>query len=301
MHIKKTPVFILGNGRSGTTMIGQLLSAAKLGVSFEGHFVVKAFKEFGTYINNQSELGQLIRLIEGFESSKAFELKLNRSDYNLDSPLLTKTVVNDALEQIAGEHSEKRWIEKTPHYINDLDLILKVFPDAKIIWMLRDGRDVAFSVFKKSWGANNCYYAAKDWVFSNYEKDALTDKRVLRVQYEKLLSNPIEGLAKIFSFLNYPYESIEELAQRINPTKMNQWKAAMSKQQVKTFESVAFDCLKKYGYETMYSEKPSLKWYERVLYIAHHNLLWGMHLVKINLIKPILIKLNLAAPFDEKN
>lgn len=301
MNRSLPPVFILGNGRSGTTMIGQMLSLAKLGVSFEGHFVVKAMKEFGSYINSQAELNRLISLIEGFESSKAFEVKLNSSVYNLESPLLTKTVINDALEQIAIRHPENRWIEKTPHYINDLDLILKVFPDAKIIWMLRDGRDVANSVFKKSWGANNSYYAAKDWIWSNCKNEALTDERVLRVHYEKLLLNPVEGLAKIFSFLDYPYDGIEELAQQINPSKMNQWKGAMSQRQLKVFESVAFNCLKKYGYETVFSEKPTLYWYQKLFYIAHHNLLWSLHLIKINLLKPLLIKLKLAEPFDEKN
>jgi hypothetical protein len=301
MKSKETPIFIVGNGRSGTTMLGQILTKANVGVSFEGHFVVKALKKFGLDIKSQLELKNLIKFILGFESSKRFNFILDPKDYDLDKSLTTRRVLTDALEKIANKHPELVWIEKTPHYINDLGLIFEVFPDAKIIWMLRDGRDVANSVFKKSWGANNSFYAAKDWVHSNYNNESLKDPRILLVKYEKLLTNPLKGLEKIFTFLEFQCDSISELADRINPDKMYQWKNKMTRQQLNTFESVAFDCLKKFEYETVNKNRPTLHWFQMLFYETHHHALWIKHLIRVNIVNLILIKLGSLLPFDESN
>jgi len=301
METNKKPIFIVGNGRSGTTMLGQILTKANVGVSFEGHFVVKALKKFGMDIKSHSELENLIMFILGFESSKRFNFTLDSKDYNLDKKLTTRRVLTDALEKIANKHPELVWIEKTPHYVNDLDLIFEVFPDAKIIWMLRDGRDVASSVFKKSWGANNSFYAAKDWVRSNYNNKSLNDPRVLLVKYEKLLTNPSKGLDEIFTFLEFQCDFLSELANRINPDKMYQWKNKMNRRQLNAFESVAFDCLKKFEYETVNKNRPTLNWFQILFYYTHHNALWTKHLIKVNIVDFILIKLGLLLPFDEKN
>jgi len=295
------PIFIVGNGRSGTTMLGQILTKANVGVSFEGHFVVKALKKFGLKVKRKSDLQSLINFIQGFESSKTYNFTLDENSYDLSKKLTTRAILTDALEQIASDHPQSIWIEKTPHYINDLDLILRVFPDAKIIWMLRDGRDVANSVFKKSWGANNCLYAAKDWVQSNGNSKSLDDPRVLRVNYEDLLTTPNEGLTEIFSFLEFFCDNVEALAACINPAKMYQWKRSMSKRQLKVFESVAFDYLIKFGYQTACSVKPSLSWYEVAFYQIHHNCLWIKHLIRVNVMMPVLIKLGVVLPFDETN
>jgi hypothetical protein len=295
------PIFIVGNGRSGTTMLGQILTKANVGVSFEGHFVVKALKKFGLEVKSKSNLQGLINFIQGFESSKRYNFTLDADYYDVSKKLATRQVLTDALEKIASKHTQNIWIEKTPHYVNDLDLIFKVFPDARIIWMLRDGRDVANSVFKKSWGANNCLYAAKDWVHSNCNSGSLNDHRVLRVKYEDLLTTPNEGLTEIFNFLEFSCDNVEELAARINPAKMYQWKKKMNKRQHRIFESVAFDCLTKFGYQTVNAVKPNLPWYEVAFYRIHHNCLWGKHLIRTNMVMPILIKLGVVLPFDEKN
>jgi hypothetical protein len=298
---KIKPIFIIGNGRSGTTMLGQILTKANVGVSFEGHFVVKALQKFGLEVKSKSDLQSLIKFIQGFESSKRFNFTLDAACYDVSKKLSTKQILTDALDKIANKHNQSIWIEKTPHYINDLDLILKVFPNARIIWMLRDGRDVANSVFKKSWGPNNYLYAAKDWVHSNCNSGSLNDRRVLRVKYEDLLTTPNEGLTGIFNFLEFSCDNVEELAARINPAKMYQWKKKMNKREHRVFESVAFDCLTKFGYQTVNAVKPNIPWYEVAYYSIHHNCLWGQHLIRANIVMPVLIKLGAALPFDEKN
>lgn len=192
------PIFIVGSARSGTTMLGEILTKANVGKSFEGHFVVRAFQSFGEQKLTEEQIKKLVSQINSYESSKSFNLKLIANNYRENEGVTAKDIVVDALEFIAKNHASKLWIEKTPNYIYNLTLILKYFPNAKIIWMLRDGRDVAHSVLQKSWGANNIYYAAKAWVSANSNNHALDDSRVLLVKYESLLCLILKPICLIF-------------------------------------------------------------------------------------------------------
>jgi hypothetical protein len=55
-----------------------------------------------------------------------------------------------ALQDEAG--SEKYWVETTPMNIPTADKLLKLFPNALFITMVRDPRDVIASLLTKNWG-----------------------------------------------------------------------------------------------------------------------------------------------------
>ena len=46
------------------------------------------------------------------------------------------------------------WIDKTPGLLNHLGGLSKIYPGAKCIHIIRDGRDVAVSIVSQRWGAN---------------------------------------------------------------------------------------------------------------------------------------------------
>jgi hypothetical protein len=302
MKIKQPiPIFIVGNGRSGTTMLGEILTKADVGRSFEGHFVTKALKKFGFSRLSNESIKDLVTLIESYESSKLFSVNLDKNKYYESNGVVAKDIIVDALEMIAAGHRRKQWIEKTPNYIYDLSLILTAFPRAKIIFMLRDGRDVANSVLQKSWGANNIYYAGLSWKTANYPKTVLSDKRVLLVKYEELLTNPERGLKNIDDFLDIECERLDKYVASINKQKMNRWRQTLSDRQIRTFEAVAFDCLKHYGYETQSQSKPRLYWYEKRFYDIHHYYKLALHLFKQNITRHLAIKFGLKLPFNDKN
>lgn len=300
-NVKSKPIFIVGSARSGTTMLGEILTKANVGKSFEGHFVVKAFQNFGNQKLSEAQIKELVSQINSYQSSQFFNLNLCEDDYLAEEGVTTKRIVCDALEFVAANHVSNRWIEKTPNYIYNLSLILEHFPDAQIIWMLRDGRDVAHSVFQKSWGANNIYYAAIAWVHANSPSPSLNDPRVLLVKYEDFLSEPHKYLLNIFNFLNFECTDIEYLTSKINPQKMNRWKQTLTCNQVNTFEAIAFDCLKNYGYETQNEVRPQISAIKKAFYKLHHFFKLGLHLANENIFKAIAIKLNIIKPFNEKN
>ena len=55
------------------------------------------------------------------------------------------------MDMIAQKQGVKRWIDSTPTNIPHMPRIVKEFPDARIIHIIRDGRDVALSLDKREW------------------------------------------------------------------------------------------------------------------------------------------------------
>ena len=298
---KAKPIFIVGNGRSGTTMLGQILTDSQLGKSFEGQFVTKALLKFGSIDLSEKKISELINLIEGFESAQAFNVKLSREKYTHRKNVKAIDIICDALNAIAEQANTNQWIEKTPYYVYNLPLILTYFPDARIIWMIRDGRDVANSVLQKSWGANNIYYAAKAWQSANKINHARVYDQVVKVKYEEFLQTPITELTKIMNFLGFRCDDIDSLVENVNPAKMNQWRHTLTAKQITVFEAVAFDTLKEHGYETLNDCKPKLSKISILIYRLEHHVKLLKHLIKMNLIHPVKIKLGILKPFAEKN
>src|SRR5207302_624602 len=100
--------------------------------------------------------------------------------------------------------------EKTPAHSGYVPQIRRVFPEAKFIWIYRDGRDVALSLRKVPWMDPNLAVDFLVWLFY-YAKQMQTGKDnpgdVHFVKYEDLVSQPASELSRITAFLGIPFES----------------------------------------------------------------------------------------------
>ncbi|NJK82814.1 MAG: sulfotransferase [Saprospiraceae bacterium] len=98
-----------------------------------------------------------------------------------------------------------RFIEKTPRHIYHIPTIFRLFPNAKIILMLRDGRDVACSI------RNRYHYFEKGvrrWVDDNeIARPYWHDPRVITQRLEDLQYHPEVSLRRILHFLDAPFEA----------------------------------------------------------------------------------------------
>ena len=63
----------------------------------------------------------------------------------------------------AALHGKPRWGDKTPHYVHHVDDLLAVWPAARVVVLVRDGRDVALSLRRMPFGPNNAWAAAQWW------------------------------------------------------------------------------------------------------------------------------------------
>lgn len=126
------------------------------------------------------------------------------------SALLRRTAVDIYGGALQAKPSARVLLDKEPSNTYRTDLIAAVFPEARFIHVLRDGRDVASSLLaaRSGWG--------RDWAPTTVARAAATwrDHVVrarearslglpyLEVRYEDLLERPVDSLVEVLSFLD---------------------------------------------------------------------------------------------------
>src|ERR1700712_1531254 len=212
------PFFIVGNERSGTTLLMVMLgNHPRLAVPEVTWF----YPRFRAYLHTYGDLTQP-QAFRTLVSEMIFGLKTQL----LGLPLNPATIVDELIAQTqaptfaeafrviietyAKATNKPRWGEKTPHNLYYVPEILADFPDAKIVHLIRDGRDVAVEQIRSAFGPRNAYTAAKVWR-RTHETAATLRKKLspavwLDVPYEKLVSEPERVLREVSEFLGESYD-----------------------------------------------------------------------------------------------
>lgn len=263
---RKAPLFIVGCQRSGTSFLYRSLSEVlDIGFGRDNTMFINLNNSIGRYGDlNQDEA--LRTLLNSIAQSAVFKkrfnnLQINSNDF-IDS-LETREfpdIVRTIFAFWALKHGKASWGGKTPDYTGHIESLNQLFPDAKVIHIVRDGRDVALSFFNLSWGPKDIYVAANYWkeriMRVNSDRKNLHD-RFYELKYEDLLEDPVERFSQILDFLNHDDIDVEErvgrFRERIVPKVMVnnkfKWKKELSDNDVCLFELGAGEILEKYGYE----------------------------------------------------
>lgn len=168
-----------------------------------------------------------------------------------------------------------RWLEKTPSHIHRLERILQMYPLSRIILMVRDGRDVSVSLYRR-WG--DYQRSVKRWINDNESGEPFWGHpQVLKIQYEELVSNFEAQMESICQFINEPIDekilafskntNIPEIDDTTNfpggtkPREIrniqigrglyqakDKWKSQMTESQKQIFKGMAGEMLIRYGY-----------------------------------------------------
>ena len=94
--------------------------------------------------------------------------------------------------------------EKTPRHVYHVERMLAYFPDARIVLMLRDGRDVVASLARRC-GEIACSIVR--WEADTHQTLRWRgNDRVMIVRYERLVTQPEATLAAVCGFLGVGYE-----------------------------------------------------------------------------------------------
>jgi hypothetical protein len=170
----------------------------------------------------------------------------------------------------AAATSKDRWGEKTPSHAYFWDTIAETYPDAPIIHLVRDGRDVALSQIAARFGPKTIYRAARRWARYMEVMGRLTmslpASQVHVVRYEQLIREPEMVVRSLCGFLGEPFEaSMLDFHQNMIPYSRyscehanlerplkggnsHRWLTLMSPRDVATFEAVAGKQLTQWGY-----------------------------------------------------
>ena len=99
-----------------------------------------------------------------------------------------------------------RLVEKTPSNVNYLDTIAELFPDASVIGIYRDGRDVVASLLAVEFGPDDAVSASQGWVQSLRAMHAFATRsqQIRVVRYEELRAEPVAQLVALLQWLDLP-------------------------------------------------------------------------------------------------
>lgn len=199
------PFFIVGCGRSGTTLLRTLLNRhPQIAIPLESLFIVDYLKAAPRF-----EISKLRSLI--VQEPEIEEWGITPSWEDLESCQTIAEVIVE-LHRIYTRIKGKRcWGQKTPRFVREAELILTYFPGALFIHVVRDPRAVVNSLIHSDVHRSNAYHASIRWrmdVQSGLELERLHPENVLRVHYEDMVRDPEKTLRSILSFLNLSYDPV---------------------------------------------------------------------------------------------
>jgi hypothetical protein len=206
------PIFIVGNGRSGTSLLRLMLHHhPRIAIPYESHFITKYHKNILEY-GDLKQHDNLLKLLNDILEEPYIKLW----DHSFDIQNIIQNIKNYSLqgvfssiyENYARSKGKQRWGDKSG-YLESMHIINEIFPDAQFIHIIRDGRDVASSIMKMSWGPDDIIEAAEWWnlyiLLGRRMGSILGKKRYAEVYFEELVQQPEKELRKLCSFLEEEY------------------------------------------------------------------------------------------------
>jgi hypothetical protein len=301
-------IFVLGAPRSGTTFLSSLLKKTSFNAPVETHFITKYYNSLRNYgdLKDRRNFRKLVNDILSERPVQQWHLNLDIEQLydELPANFSYGDLVNAIILKRKQIQGGNRWGDKTPHYLGDLDILIKIFPKARFIYIVRDGRDVALSLLEKPWGPNNILKCAEYWSRLNSQDSTvqkLKDRNQLYfVKYEDLLKNTKEIVLEIYKFLdeNITENEIASLAESVQSGNYNKWKKKMTLNQIRVFEAIASKELAAFGYEI--TNKNSKIFFLETQYFNMHEMAHrAWFLFNANIIDGFKIRYLGKEPFNE--
>lgn len=258
------PIFLGGAGRSGTTLLRVMLDMHPRIFCGPELKVLPSVAEW-----YQTLTRDFASVMQSYRNSPA-DLQRRFRDF-----------IEGLVENARTASGKPRWAEKTPHNVMFLRPLAEIFPDARFIHVIRDGRDVACSLLTMDWinpmtgrkwdYVQNMTSAARYWreVVTTVRQMAAhpsVANRVLEVRYEALVADPESVLRQVLDFvgeawdpavLDYhtknreqePFEASTAQANKpVTKRAMGRWRRDMTRLDRIAFQAEAGDLLASLGY-----------------------------------------------------
>lgn len=265
--------FVVGSARSGTTLLRLMLNAhPDVAVPPESRFVTELWTD---KTNVSVEL--FLQRLDGHRLFRAWELPIEavRAELGAVEYAPYPEAILAAYRAYARSAGKSLFGDKTPRYIEHIPLLDRLFPAARFVHLVRDGRNVALSYADVPFGPKTVARAAALWaerVSKGIDAGrSLEAGRYIELRYEDLVEDPAGEIKTLCDFLELSFDSamldyterardsMLSRAARYNPhlsekptTGVRSWEDSMPPRHVEIFEAIAGDVLSKLGYERRY-------------------------------------------------
>ena len=271
-------VFIVGCPRSGTTLLQRMLDAHPLiAIANDPHFIHYGIR------GHSSDSLLSPEIVERVVTYRTFD-RLGVSVTQARAVGARSTTYAEFVGSLFAALAEKRRKplagEKTPHYVRYLPLLHSLFPWARAVHIIRDGRDVALSTLDwaradrgpgrfRLWREEPVAVCALSWRWhvttGCRDGAALGEDLYAEVSYERLLADPESALRALATFLGLPFApemltyhegrtrdrpGLSSKDRWLPPTAgLRDWRREMPTRDVELFEAIAGDLLAALGYD----------------------------------------------------
>jgi len=197
------PIFVLGCGHSGTTLLRTILNAHPRLCGGPEHGLFSSVSDWNAPLRTKPRFSgkpqDATRLHQEFCCSN--EDMCRRLDR-----LRNITVVDYArsvLSAYCAAQGKARWVHKHPSAVHMMNHFVQSFPDGRFLYVVRDGRDVACSLAER---LGSLREGVSRWVRDNAKMvPFLSLPALLTVKYEALVASPERELRRILCHLGEAY------------------------------------------------------------------------------------------------
>jgi hypothetical protein len=276
-------VFLVGSPRSGTTLLQRVVNAhSQIAIASESQWIARYYnRRIGLTPDGIVTPDLVPRLLEHPKFHRlAISRGLLEELVETGGPIGYASFVSQLFDHYGRARGKPLAGDKTPNYTRQIHVLHKLWPRAKFVHLIRDGRDVCLSLL--NWKRKAARMAE---LFPTWEEDPITTAalcwerdvgqgreqgRLLghesyyEIRYESLVTRPEEEVRGLFSFLGVPYEramlefhqgrtrsepglSPKEAWLPITPG-LRDWRSQMPRGDVERFEATAGGLLDELSY-----------------------------------------------------
>jgi Sulfotransferase family len=279
-------VFLVGSARSGTTLLRRIVNAhPAIAITRETHFVPRWYVRRRGLTPDGHVTPKLLEHLAGYHRFRRFGLPLEDLErLARTEPPVTYAQFLTAFYDLHGQKEGKPLVgDKTGEYSRWLPTLHGLWPDARFIHLIRDGRDVCLSVLSwreepgasrfSTWSSDRVSTCALWWmrnVALAQEAGASLGDLYHEVRYEELVNQPERVCKEICAFLDLPYDDsmlrFHEGRTRIEPgltakqawlpitPGLRDWATQMPDADVERFEAAVGEFLDELGYPRRFPE-----------------------------------------------
>jgi len=281
------PIFVVGCPRSGTTMLSLMIHAhPRMAMPPESRFLLKEWRRRAKF-GDLSTPEQRMKLAKACvrSGSKVRDLGLDPQE-TLEAILAAPPTMGSAFGTIfkmfADRHGKPRWGDKRPAYYQEVDVLLRLFPDAQIVHIVRDGRSNVASLKKMPWWPYDSIGSMAAWSQAEYcsrrNQKRLPADTFHVIRYESLVADPEPVLRELCRFLDEDFhpamlepsevrDVVPEkktwhgnLKQSVNTDQVESWRKGLDPWELGLMETVLRRKLKRWNYPISGAgERPSPK------------------------------------------
>jgi len=274
--------FVVGCPRSGTTLLGRMLdSHPMLALADEPHFIPRAIR--GTPVGEDPDLSPaLVQAAREYHRFGRLGLSEEFVDAAAGRSRTYGAFVRALYDGFADSKGKPLAGEKAPYYVRYLPHLHTLFPWARFVHIIRDGREVALSLVhwaeRKGKGPVARFAMARGepvavcalwWAgrvrAGRHDGAALGPTLYHEMRYEGLVGQAEETIRAITDFLGLAFDpqimrfnegKVQKDSKRsaksawLPPVKgLRDWRTDMSARDIELFEALAGDLLDELGYE----------------------------------------------------